>query len=175
MAYGAAAALGVAQDRIAAAMAGFPGLAHRMQQVARAGTIAFINDSKATNADAAARALACYDDIFWIAGGKAKEGGIESLESYFPRIRKAYLIGDAAENFAATLNGKVPFQHCGTMDHALAAAAADAAASAAPVPVVLLSPACASFDQFRDFEQRGDIFREAVQKMTATQKREAHA
>ncbi len=157
------------------AISRFPGLAHRIEDVGQLGKVRFINDSKATNADAAARALACYDDIFWIAGGKAKEGGIESLESYFPRIRKAYLIGDAAENFAATLNGKVPFQHCGTMDHALAAAAADAAASAAPVPVVLLSPACASFDQFRDFEQRGDIFREAVQKMTATQKREAHA
>jgi len=145
----------------------FPGLAHRIEDVGRIGKIRFINDSKATNADAAARALACYDDIFWVAGGKAKEGGIESLENFFPRIAKAYLIGDAAKMFAETLMGKVAFEHCGTMDKALAAAARDAALSAASEPVVLLSPACASFDQFRDFEQRGDLFREAVGRMIA--------
>lgn len=143
----------------------FPGLVHRIEDVGRIGKVRFVNDSKATNADAAARALACFPDIYWIAGGKAKEGGIESLHAYFPRIRKAYLIGEAAPNFAATLSGDVAFEHSETMEHALRAAAADAAASGSPEPVVLLSPACASFDQFRDFEERGDRFRAAVKEM----------
>jgi len=150
---------------IAAAIADFPGLAHRIEDVGRVGKVRFINDSKATNADAAERALVCYDDIFWIAGGKPKEGGIAPLAPYFPRLRKAYLIGEAAEEFAATLNGKVAVEITGTLEKAVAAAAADAAASQAPAPVVLLSPACASFDQFRDFEQRGDVFRALVGKL----------
>jgi UDP-N-acetylmuramoylalanine--D-glutamate ligase len=155
----------------------FPGLAHRIEEVGRIGKVRFVNDSKATNADAAARALACFSDIYWIAGGKAKEGGIESLNSYFPQIRKAYLIGEAAPSFAATLSGEVDFTHSQTMDRALRSAAADAAACASPDPVVLLSPACASFDQFRDFEERGDIFRSAVREMMrfAAQPQEASA
>ena len=159
------------------AIARFPGLAHRIEEVGRIGKVRFINDSKATNADAAARALVCFEDIFWIAGGKPKEGGITSLESLFPRIRKAYLIGEAAEAFGRTLEGKVGVKQCGTLAAALASSAADAAASAAPSPVVLLSPACASFDQFRDFEQRGDAFRSAVQEMmrAASVPLEAHA
>lgn len=148
--------------KITAAIASFPGLAHRMEDVGHIGKVAFINDSKATNADAAARALATYPDIFWIAGGKAKEGGIESLASYFPRIRRAYLIGDAAPVFARTLDGKASYETSGTLDAAVAKAAADAIASSAPAPVVLLSPACASYDQFKDFEQRGDMFRKLV-------------
>jgi UDP-N-acetylmuramoylalanine--D-glutamate ligase len=136
-----------------------------MEDVGHIGKIRFVNDSKATNADATARALACYPDIFWIVGGKAKEGGIESLAQYFPRIRKAYLIGEAADAFARTLDGKAPFQIAGTLDKALEAAAADAAHSAVPAPVVLLSPASASYDQFKDFEQRGDIFRALVAKL----------
>jgi len=150
---------------VANAIASFPGLAHRMEDVGHIGKIHFVNDSKATNADATARALACYPDIFWIAGGKAKEGGIESLAQYFPRVRKAYLIGEAAEVFARTLDGKAPFQIAGTLDKAVEAAAADAARSGAPAPVVLLSPACASYDQFKDFEQRGDVFRALVAKL----------
>jgi len=159
------------------AIARFPGLAHRIEEVGRIGKVRFINDSKATNADAAARALVCFEDIFWIAGGRPKEGGITSLESLFPRIRKAYLIGEAAEAFGRTLEGKVGVKQCGTLAAALASSAADAAASAAPSPVVLLSPACASFDQFRDFEQRGDAFRSAVQEMmrAASVPLEAHA
>ncbi len=158
---------------VAEAIADFPGLAHRMEDVARIGKVRFVNDSKATNADAAARALACYPDIFWIAGGKAKAGGIESLAAFFPRIRKAYLIGDASDTFARTLDFKVPFVISGTLDAAVRAAADDAAQSGLPSPVVLLSPACASFDQFADFEQRGDAFRAAVSGLNAHPVREA--
>ena len=150
---------------IAAAIASFPGLAHRMEDVGRIGKVLFINDSKATNADATARALAVYPDIFWIAGGKPKDGGIESLAAFLPRIRKAYLIGEAASQFARTLDGKAPYIMSGTLDAAVASAATDAAASAAPAPVVLLSPACASYDQFKDFEQRGDVFRDLVARL----------
>jgi UDP-N-acetylmuramoylalanine--D-glutamate ligase len=150
---------------IATAIASFPGLAHRMEAVGAIGKTRFINDSKATNADAAAKALGVYPDIFWIAGGKAKEGGIEPLRPFFDRIRRAYLIGDAAPQFARTLDGKAPYVMAGTLERAVELAAADAETSAAPAPVVLLSPACASYDQFKDFEQRGDVFREAVAKL----------
>ncbi|RZA11902.1 MAG: UDP-N-acetylmuramoyl-L-alanine--D-glutamate ligase, partial [Lysobacteraceae bacterium] len=115
---------------IAAAIRSFPGLAHRMEAVGQIGKTAFVNDSKATNADATARALAVYPDIFWIAGGKPKDGGIESLSAYFPRIRKAYLIGEAANAFARSLDGKAPYAMSGTLEAAVASAAADAAASA---------------------------------------------
>ena len=155
---------------IVAAIKSFPGLAHRMEAVGHIGKTAFINDSKATNADATARALAVYPDIFWIAGGKPKDGGIESLSEFFPRIRKAYLIGEAAPAFARTLDGKAPYAMSGTLDAAVTSAAADAAASNAPAPVVLLSPACASYDQFRDFEQRGDAFRAAVARLPGLEK-----
>ena len=150
---------------IAAAIASFPGLAHRMEEVGHIGKTAFVNDSKATNADATAKALAVYPDIFWIAGGKAKDGGIESLAPYFPRIRRAYLIGEAAHAFSRTLDGKTPYEISGTLDTAVIAAARDAATSQAAAPVVLLSPACASYDQFKDFEQRGDAFRAAVARL----------
>ena len=150
---------------IAAAIASFPGLAHRMEDVGRIGKTLFINDSKATNADAAARALEVYPDIFWIAGGKPKQGGIESLAPFFPRIRRAYLIGEAAHAFSRTLDGKAPYEMSGTLDAAVISAARDAASSEAAAPVVLLSPACASYDQFKDFEQRGDAFRAAVARL----------
>ena len=99
----AALALGLEPAAIQAGLRSFPGLAHRMEEVGRRGAVLFVNDSKATNADSAAQALACFNDIFWIAGGKPKTGGIESLRGFFPRIRKAYLIGEAADEFAATL------------------------------------------------------------------------
>jgi UDP-N-acetylmuramoylalanine--D-glutamate ligase len=158
----AALALGLEPAAIQAGLRSFPGLAHRMEEVGRRGAVLFVNDSKATNADSAAQALACFSDIFWIAGGKPKTGGIESLRTFFPRIRKAYLIGEAAEEFAATLGSEVPYEITGTLDKAIAAAARDAEASAAVEPVVLLSPACASFDQYRNFEVRGDAFRALV-------------
>jgi UDP-N-acetylmuramoylalanine--D-glutamate ligase len=154
---------------IAGAIMRFPGLAHRMEDVGRIGKVRFVNDSKATNADAAARALACYSDIFWIAGGKPKEGGIADLEPYYPRVRKAYLIGEAGSAFSDALAGKVESIQAGTLDRALRSAFEDASASGAVDPVVLLSPACASFDQFRDFEQRGDLFREQVKAMISAQ------
>ena len=159
--------------RVFEAIADFPGLAHRMEDVGRIGKVRFINDSKATNADAAAKALGCYPDIFWIAGGKAKDGGIDDLARFFPRIRKVYLIGDAAEKFAATLTGKVETEVTGTLAAAVRAAATDAALATASAPVVLLSPACASFDQFKDFEARGDAFRAAVVDLKAHPIREA--
>jgi UDP-N-acetylmuramoylalanine--D-glutamate ligase len=158
----AALALGLEPAAIQAGLRSFPGLPHRMEEVGRRDAVLFVNDSKATNADSAAQALACFHDIFWIAGGKPKTGGIESLRTFFPRIRKAYLIGEAAEEFAATLAADVPHQITGTLDKALAAAARDAGASAASEPVVLLSPACASFDQYRNFEIRGTAFRDLV-------------
>ena len=141
------------------ALASYPGLPHRMEEAGRAGSVLFINDSKATNADSTEKALAAFpSDIYWILGGKPKEGGIATLAAYFPRIAKAYLIGAASEQFAATLDGKVAYERCGTLGVAVAAAARDASASAAKEPVVLLSPACASYDQFKSFEHRGDEF-----------------
>ncbi|HKU54746.1 MAG TPA: Mur ligase family protein, partial [Rhizomicrobium sp.] len=169
LAYGAVRRFVSDTKAIAAAIASFPGLAHRMEDVGHIGKTVFINDSKATNADATARALAVYPDIFWIAGGKPKEGGIESLAGFFPRIRKAYLIGEAAPQFARTLDGKAPYEMSGALEKAVASASADAAAASVLAPVVLLSPACASYDQFKDFEQRGDTFRSLVAKLPRDQ------
>ena len=152
-------------EEIARALKTYPGLPHRMEEVGRLGNVLFINDSKATNADSTAQALACFPDIFWIAGGQPKTGGIGSLAEFFPRIRKAYLIGEAAPAFAAELEGKVPHVIAGTLDNALKLAARDAASADVAQAVVLLSPACASFDQFRNFEVRGDVFRDLVQSM----------
>jgi UDP-N-acetylmuramoylalanine--D-glutamate ligase len=150
-------------EQIAAGMRSFPGLAHRMEEIGRQERVLFVNDSKATNADSTEKALLSFPEgIYWILGGKPKTGGIASLTQYFPRVSKAYLIGEAAEEFATTLDGVVPFARCGTLDEAVAAAARDAAASEADEPVVLLSPACASFDQYRNFEVRGEAFRALV-------------
>jgi UDP-N-acetylmuramoylalanine--D-glutamate ligase len=161
----AALALGLSAEAIQAGLRSFPGLAHRMEEVGRRGKVLFVNDSKATNADSTAQALVCFDDIFWIAGGKPKTGGIESLREFFPRIRKAFLIGEAAAEFAAALGGAVSHEITGTLDRAVAAAARDTETSSAREPVVLLSPACASFDQYRNFEVRGDAFRALVQAL----------
>ena len=150
-------AVGVSSDDIRAGLRSFPGLKHRMQPVGRRGQVVFVNDSKATNADAAAPALSSYDRIYWIAGGLPKEGGIASLAPLFPRIVKAYLIGEAAPAFAATLGEAVPYEISDTLDKAVAHAGADAARDDRPA-AVMLSPACASFDQYKNFEVRGDAF-----------------
>jgi UDP-N-acetylmuramoylalanine--D-glutamate ligase len=165
-AYAAARAVGVSNDAAVAGLMSFPGLAHRMEEVGRLGDIRFINDSKATNADAARQALTSYPAVFWIAGGKAKDGGIDDLTDLFGVITKAYLIGEAAEAFAKTL-GDVPHVVSKTLDVAVAAAAADAAAAGGE-QIVLLSPACASFDQYPDFEARGEAFRAAALNLGAT-------
>jgi UDP-N-acetylmuramoylalanine--D-glutamate ligase len=155
-------ALGVAGGTIEAAIARFPGLAHRQSLVATADGVAWINDSKATNADAAARALSCYDRIIWIAGGIAKAGGIDALAPYFPRIAEALLIGRDAPTFAATLRAAgVPYRIVETLDTAVRAAAR----VAKPGDTVLLSPAAASFDQFSGFEARGDRFAALVTQL----------
>ncbi len=153
---------GLTAEEIQDGFRSFPGLAHRMEQVGRKGHVLFVNDSKATNAEAAAPALSSFEHIYWIAGGLPKEGGIGSLRGLFPRIAKAYLIGEAAPAFSATLGEAVPYEISGTLAAAVEHAAADAAASGAGEAVVLLSPACASFDQFRNFELRGEAFRQAV-------------
>ncbi|MCE4222284.1 UDP-N-acetylmuramoyl-L-alanine--D-glutamate ligase [Methylobacterium sp. C25] len=158
-------AFGVEGERLAAGLKSFPGLAHRMEQVGRRGRVLFVNDSKATNADSTEKALTAFRDIHWIVGGKAKEGGITPLVPLFDRVAHAYLIGASSEAFAQTLEGRVPYTLCGTLDVATQKAAEASASSDAAEPVVLLSPACASYDQFRNFEIRGDRFRELVRAL----------
>jgi UDP-N-acetylmuramoylalanine--D-glutamate ligase len=155
-------AMGLSGDVLQNGLRSFPGLAHRMEQVGRRGNVLFVNDSKGTNADAAAHALSSFSDIFWIAGGKPKAGGITGLAEYFPRIRKAYLIGEAAKEFSGTFGDRVPHEMSETLDVAVASAARDAETSGLADAVVLLSPACASFDQYRNFEIRGAAFRDLV-------------
>jgi UDP-N-acetylmuramoylalanine--D-glutamate ligase len=163
-AYAAAKGLGIPAEEAAEHLLTFPGLAHRMETVATLGRVRFVNDSKATNADAARQALSSYPKSFWIAGGQAKTDGIAPLEDLFPRVAKAYLIGEAAPAFAQTLKGKAPAVECGTLEVAVAQAYADASATGQDA-IVLLSPACASFDQYADFEERGEAFRSAVQRL----------
>lgn len=155
-------ALGLDGKTIINGLKNFPGLSHRMELVADIEGIRFINDSKATNADAAAKALGCYDAIYWIVGGKQKAGGIESLRPYFSRIRHAFVIGEAMETFATTMAGRVPVTRSGSLIRAVADAFAVARAEGRSGAVVLLSPACASYDQFTDFEARGQAFRDAT-------------
>ena len=164
-------ALGLQPEETEAGLATFPGLRHRMEEAGRRGSVLFVNDSKATNADSTEKALSSFEHVFWILGGKAKEGGIESLRPLFTKIDKAYLIGAATEEFAATLDGLVPFARCETLDRAVAEAAQDAGRSEAKEPVVLLSPACASYDQYPNFEVRGDHFRELVRALPGVEMR----
>jgi UDP-N-acetylmuramoylalanine--D-glutamate ligase len=164
-AYALARSQGLDAATIGKGMRNFAGLAHRMEQVGRLGRVLFVNDSKATNADATGKALASFDTIYWIIGGRAKEGGLAGLEPFYPKIVRAYLIGEAADAFAKQLGGQVDHVQCGTLDQATAKAAADARGSKAQEPVVLLSPACASYDQFANFVERGNAFRESVMKL----------
>ena len=162
-AFAAVRALGLGEAQIAQAMSSFPGLAHRMERIAVIDGVAFVNDSKATNADAAEKALRAYEQVHWIAGGVPKAGGIEPLKPLFGRIARAYLIGQAADAFARTLDGKVGHEISGDLARATQAAFERARRDGGGV--VLLSPACASFDQFANFEQRGEAFRRIVQDL----------
>ncbi|WOR15408.1 UDP-N-acetylmuramoyl-L-alanine--D-glutamate ligase [Hyphomonas sp. FCG-A18] len=164
-AYAACAALGLSPGRIMAGIRSFPGLAHRMEKVGEIDGIRFINDSKATNAQAAEQALKTFPKVHWIVGGKSKAEGIAPLEPFFDRVETAYLIGESSADFAKTLDGKVKVQQCGTLEAATSAAYEEARKAGDSAPVVLLSPACASFDQFKDFEARGDAFREIVKRL----------
>jgi len=166
-AYAACHALGVAPGRIMAGIRSFPGLAHRMEFIAEVEGVRFVNDSKATNAQAAEQALKTWPKVHWIAGGVPKAEGIEPLEPWFDRLAGAYLIGESEAAFAKTLKGKAETVKCGTLEAATQAAFDAAKASGVANPIVLLSPACASFDQFKDFEARGDAFREIVQRLAA--------
>ncbi|MCI3133425.1 UDP-N-acetylmuramoyl-L-alanine--D-glutamate ligase [Phenylobacterium aquaticum] len=173
-AYAAVRGLGISPEEAAEGLMSFPGLAHRMETVGQVGRVRFVNDSKATNTDAARQAMSSYPKFYWIAGGQPKTGGIESLADLFPRIEKAYLIGEASEAFAETLKGKAQVVECGDLASATARAYADAAAKGQDA-IVLLSPACASFDQFTDFEARGEAFRAAVQGLSVPQPKGACA
>ena len=158
-------ALAIPDEAVDNAMRSFPGLEHRMEIIGQRGKVLFINDSKATNPDAAGRALSAFEPVYWIAGGKSGDGGISELQESFGRIAKAYLIGDAAAGFSAELSGRVPHVIAGDLTTAVSMAAADAALDGRPEPVVLLSPACKSFDQFKDFAARGDAFRARLMAM----------
>ncbi|MEK9672817.1 MAG: UDP-N-acetylmuramoyl-L-alanine--D-glutamate ligase [Rhodospirillaceae bacterium] len=162
-AYAACKRAGVEPRVIMACLQSYPGLVHRQEPVEVVDGVAFINDSKATNADAAAKALACYDNVYWIAGGRPKDGGISTLSEYFPRIRHSFLVGEAALQFGQELDGKVPFTVSGEIAKAVEDAFKLAKKEKADKPIVLLSPACASFDQFANFEDRGDVFKDAVE------------
>ena len=164
-ALGAGWLMGIGSPVLQRGLSSFAGLPHRMEEVGRKGGVLFINDSKATNADSTAKALACFEQVFWILGGKSKTGGIEALAPHFERIERAYLIGEAQAEFAATLRHRVPYKLCDTLDVAVRHAAADAAGTRGDQRVVLFSPACASFDQFRNFEERGDRFRTLVEAL----------
>lgn len=156
--------LGISVEHIDAAISSFPGLAHRQEFVRALGRVEFINDSKATNADAAARALDCFDNIYWIAGGRPKTEGIEVLTPYYHKVRKVFLIGEAQERFAKAITGLLPYECCGNMQTAVKRAFA-CAIDAREQGVVLLSPACASWDQYKDFEARGRDFAECVHQL----------
>jgi len=154
-------ALGISGGDIARGLATYPGLPHRMERVREKDGILFVNDSKATNPDSTAPALAAYKYIHWIVGGLAKTKGLGPCADQLGHVRAAYTIGEAGPMFAHLLEGRVPVKEC----ELLVTAVARAADAARAGDVVLLSPACASFDQFRDYEARGDAFRAAVEAL----------
>lgn len=172
-AYAAGRACQVAGAPLTASIRSFSGLPHRQERVAAIEGVAYVNDSKATNPEAAAKALASYPTIYWIAGGRPKEGSLEPCLPHLDKVAEAFLIGEASEPFAAELEGKVALQRCGDLATALAAATVAARRDVKPNPVVLLSPAAASFDQFTSFEQRGEVFRRAVEAIPGEREEEA--
>lgn len=161
-AYAACRAVGLAPREIEAAFHSFAGLPHRSQTVAEIGGVRYVNDSKATNVDAAAKALQAFPRIRWIAGGLGKDGGIVALQPHLGAVAKAYLIGHSARDFALEI-GQTPYEIADTMEQAVARAAAEAE----PGDTVLLAPAAASFDQYPNFEKRGDHFVQLVQALAA--------
>jgi UDP-N-acetylmuramoylalanine--D-glutamate ligase len=172
-AYAACRALGIPAAEVARGLMSFPGLAHRMETVGAIGEVTFVNDSKATNADAARQALGAYPRVYWIAGGVPKAGGIDSLTDLFPRVAKAYLVGQAAADFARTLDGHAPTVISGDLETATRQAFSDARGEGG-ARIVLLSPACASFDQYPDFEVRGDAFRAIVRALAQPSLKDAN-
>jgi UDP-N-acetylmuramoylalanine--D-glutamate ligase len=166
-AYGALRSMNVDPEHIREGIASFPGLAHRQQVVATHENVLFVNDSKATNVEAVAKAFEAYQDfpIYWLLGGQPKEGGITSLKPYFSNVKHAFLFGEATSDFSLTLEGKVPYTVCNTLGEAVKRASSLAFNNAEEKTVVLLSPACASFDQFKDFEARGEVFCEVVKRV----------
>ncbi|WP_455482651.1 UDP-N-acetylmuramoyl-L-alanine--D-glutamate ligase [Bartonella sp. B35(2025)] len=162
-------ALKITDPHIEKHLENYKGLAHRMQQVRKIRSVLFINDSKATNADASASALSAFDNIFWIIGGQAKEGGIDTLRRFFHKIRKAYLIGTSAEEFSNVIGSSFPFSMSLTLENAVYEAAVDAIRYKAKEAVVLFSPACASYDQFKNYEVRGEAFVSFVMQLKETE------
>ncbi|MCL6606715.1 MAG: UDP-N-acetylmuramoyl-L-alanine--D-glutamate ligase [Geminicoccaceae bacterium] len=173
-AYAAVRALGLTPEEAVRGLPSFPGLPHRMEEVGRLGRILFVNDSKATNPDAASKSLAAFERIYWIAGGRAGPGGFASLRPFLGRVEKAFLIGEAAAALEAELGDLVPIERCGTLERALDATLA-AVRDVGQDAVVLLAPACKSFDQFESYEHRGDAFRELVHTRIAASRVEASA
>lgn len=170
-AYAACRGIGLDSTVIFEAMLSFQGLAHRQEIVGKVGKVTFVNDSKATNGQAAVQALRSYPSVYWIAGGVPKSDGLSDVEPYFDHVTKAFLIGEAEKDFAKSLSGKAPVMKCGSLRRAVAEAYHEANASDDPDPIVLLSPACASFDQFRDFEARGEEFRQLVSSLMSEEER----
>ncbi len=157
-----AAALGVSDADVEKGLTTYPGLPHRMERIRELNGVLYVNDSKATNATSTAPAIAAYPAIHWILGGQAKSDELDACAPHYNHVRAAYVIGDAADMFEALLAPHMPVTNAGTLDAAIAAASA----AAKNGETVLLSPACASFDQFRDYEARGDAFRAAVEALT---------
>jgi len=158
--------IGVSPPVAMMAMGRFKGLPHRMEEIAQIGKVTCINDSKATNGDAAAQALAAFNNVYWIAGGQGKEGGLSALSNdVLENVRGVYLFGASAEDFTQDLIGKVNISAFDNLKKALSAALRDALVSHSDNPVVLFSPAAASFDQFKNFSDRGDVFRELVRQL----------
>ena len=174
-AYAACRVLGVEPNTIIEAIKSFPGLPHRLEMIAKVDGVQFVNDSKATNAQAAEQALKAFPRVYWIAGGQAKFDGIDELAPLFPRVAKAYLIGEAQDKFAESLKDKAPSVKCGTLERAVEDALRDARQAEEPNPIILLSPACASFDQFKDFEARGEAFRQIVESLVGDDAALVHA
>ena len=174
-AYAACRVLGVEPNTIIEAIKSFPGLPHRLEMIAKVDGVQFVNDSKATNAQAAEQALKAFPRVYWIAGGQAKFDGIDELAPLFPRVAKAYLIGEAQDKFTESLKGKAPSVKCGTLERAVEEALRDARQAEEPNPIILLSPACASFDQFKDFEARGEAFRQIVESLVGDDAALVHA